>query len=198
MMADPATVGLSMGLNAAGSVMKAIGGQNESEASARLHEYKAGVARQNAIFNRRNSDYTLDAGEQASRRAGLTTGFTIGRQKTAQAASGFDVNEGSSADVRDAQRAAGMEDQTTIRTNAGRKALDFRNKAVSDDMEAQNELTAAENARKAGKINLFSTLLGGASSVASRWSSASRTFSGAGSGITTYDENLQPVAYPAP
>src|SRR2546425_425843 len=114
-MADPfsatAMAAISGGAQAGGGILKAFGARDEAEAGAKLHEYKAGVARQNAIFNRKNSEYTLDAGEQASRRAGLTTGFTVGREKTAQAASGFDVNEGSPEAVRDSQRRAGMEDQ---------------------------------------------------------------------------------------
>lgn len=188
-----AAVGL--GTTALGGIMKAFGGNSEAEAGAKLHEYKAGVARQNAALNRQNSVWALDTGEQAARRSGMTTGFTIAKQKTAQAASGFDLNSGTPADVRESQAKVGLEDQTSIRTTAGRKALDYRNRAVSSDLEAESELTAAKNTREAGKLNFFSTLLGAAGSVASKWSSASSTFSKVGSGITTYDENFNPVAF---
>jgi hypothetical protein len=198
-MADPftAATAASTGLQAVGGIMKAFGGRDEAEAKAREREYKAGIARQNAAFNRQNAEWATESGEQAARRSGLTTGFTIGKQKTAQAASGFDVNAGTAVDVRESQRAAGLEDQTSIRTTAARKAVDFRNKAVSDEAEADSEIRGAAAARKSGKFNMFSTLLGTATGVADKWTQWSKVGAPATSGITTYDENFLPVSFTA-
>lgn len=196
-MADPFSVaqGAGMGLSAIGTITKMFGGNAEAESVSKMHAYKAGLARQNAAILRQNSDWTVEAGERNASLSGLTTGFRIGGIKTAQAASGFDVNEGTPAEVREAQRKTGYEDQSTIRREAGRKALGFRNQAAGLDAEAAMEDQASANARKSGKLGMISTLLGGAGSVADRWAKWSKVGGSASSGITTYDENFLPIAY---
>lgn len=178
-MADPFTA-MAIGGSVAqvgGGLLSAFGADAEGEAGGRMHEYRAGIARKNAQINRQNSDFALEAGEKTAMKSGLTTGFTIGTQKTRQAASGFDVNEGTPEAVRDTTRRIGIDDQLAIRTDFGRKALGFRNAAVMNEQEALMEMEAAKNSRKAGKIKMASTLLGTAGSVASKWGSFSSAFS---------------------
>jgi hypothetical protein len=134
------------------------------------------MARRNAQINLQNSDYALTAGDLNAERSGLTTGFTIGKQRVAQAANGFDVNTGSDAAVQDSTRDIGVIDQNTIRTDAGRQALSFRNVAAGETAEASQDEIAAANARKAGGINALATLIGTAGSVASKWTQASKVF----------------------
>lgn len=198
-MADPFTIasGASMGLSAVGTLTKMFGGNAEAEAAAKAHSFKAGMARQNARILRQNADWTMETGERNARISGLTTGFQIGKQKVVQAASGFDINSGTAEEVRESQRKAGMEDQSQIRLESGRKALGFRNAAAGTEAEAAMEDYAAENARKAGKVSMLSTLLGGATSVAEKWTKFGKIGGPASSGITTYNENFQPIAFTA-
>lgn len=178
--------------SAGGGLLSAFGQSQKGESDAKMYAYRAGVAKINATIQRQNSDYALEAGELSARRSGLTTGFTIGKQKTAQAANGFDVNSGTNEAVRDATQSIGVEDQTTIRTESGGKALGFRNQAASEDAEAGADLIAGDNARRAGKIAAAGTLIGTAGSVASKWTQASQTFgAGSGSGITLYGSNQE-------
>lgn len=181
------------GLNVAGGLLSASGLLGKGESDAKMYAYRAGVAKINATINRQNSDYALEAGELQARRSGLTTGFTIGKQKVAQAANGFDVNTGTNEAVRDTTHEIGVEDQTTIRTESGRKALGFRNQAASEDAEAGALMIAGDNAKRAGKIAAAGTLIGTAGSVASKWTQASQVFGGgSGSGVTLYgpDQNV--------
>lgn len=183
------------GLQVAGGIMKAFGARDEAEAKAREHQYRAQVARQNAAIARKNSEFALEAGESNARRSGMTTGFTIAKQKVGQAANGFDVNSGTNEAVRESTGAIGREDQTNIRTEFGRKALGERNRAVMLESDATMSDTAAQNARDAGDISVISTLLGTAGSVADKWLKAGSSFGGASSGITTYDENFRPTSF---
>lgn len=192
-MADPFTGGIAaVGLitSLVGGGMTAYGQNAAGEASSSMMKYKAGVAQRNAQINRQNSDFALEAGESEAKRSGLTTGFTIARQKVAQSGSGFDVNSGSAADVRDATRDIGIVDQDTIRTNAGRRALGYRNRAGDLDSEAGADIMAGNNAKTAAGIASTGTLIGTAGSVASKWLQAGQVWGGGKGGITTYDSNM--------
>ncbi len=181
-MADPFTLAaVSAGASAGGGLLKAFGESQAGDANSQMYNYKAGLARRNATIQRQNSDYALTAGDANAERSGLTTGFTIARQRVGQASNGFDVNTGTNAAVQDSTRDIGVIDQNTIRTNAGRQALSFRNQADAADAEAQMDTIAASNAKKAGGISALATLIGTAGSVASKWTQASQVF---GSGST--------------
>ena len=197
-MADPFTAGMAaigMATSAAGGILSAQGASSEGAANATMYKYKAGIARMNAQINRQNSDYTLDAGEAAAVRSGLSTRFTIAKQKTAQAANGFDVNTGSNADVRESTRDLGVVDQNTIRTNAGRKALGHRNAAAGLDAEAAMDDVASSNAQKSGQMKALGTLIGTAGSVASKWGQASETFGGGTSRIKLWGPSQEFQGY---
>lgn len=195
-MIDPFTMAVGgSALSLIGGIVNASGQRQKAEADARMYHYKAQIARQNAAIARQNSVFALEAGEANARRSGMATGFTIAKQKVGQAASGFDINSGTAEAVRDSTRAIGLEDQTTIRTEAGRKALGERNRAVMLDSDAAMGDQAAASARQAGEISIASTLLGTAGSVASRWMQGSQSFGGGSTGITSYGENFRPIAF---
>lgn len=166
------------GLSILGGLTSALGLSNKGDADASMYSYKAGIAKMNASIERQNSDYSLTAGDANAQRSGLTTGFTIAKEKTSQAANGFDVNTGSAVEVRDSTRSAGLIDQDTIRTEAGRQALGHRNAAANYDAEATGDIMAGDNARRAGKIAALGTLIGTAGSVASKWTQASQVWGG--------------------
>lgn len=188
-----AIAAVSAGASAGGGILSAFGQSQSGDANASMYTYRAGIAKMNAQIQRQNSNFALEAGDANARRSGMSTGFTIAKEKVAQAGNGFDVNSGTNSDVRDSQREIGLIDQTTIRTEASRKALGFRNTAAGLDAEATGDIMAADNSRKAGRIAAVGTLLGTAGSVASKWMTASQTFgAGSGSGITLYgpDQNV--------
>ncbi len=143
-MADPFTA-LAIGgsvASAGGGIMSAFGQSEQGEATGRMYEYKAGLAEMNAQIARENADYTLTSAGTVARHAGMATGFNIARQKVAQAGSGFDVNEGTPADVRESTRKIGLEDQTTILTEGSRKAKGLRDQATALDTEARKRATS--------------------------------------------------------
>lgn len=190
-MADPFTA-VAIGASAASTGINMFAASKEADAQQSMYKYKAELARRNAQINRQNSNWTLDSGESKTQRIGQQVGFTVAKQKVAQAANGFDVNAGSNADVRDATTKIGQEDQATVRTETSRKALAYRQKADDNEAEALMDDQAGRNAQQAGALKMFSTLLGGASSVAGKWSKMGDAFgSGTGSGVTLYNSDFE-------
>lgn len=182
-MFDPFTLMTiaSTATSVVGGLLGASGASQKAQAESQQAAYRAAIARRNAAINRKNSDFALDAGEANALRSGLTTQFTIGKQRVAQAAGGFDVNRGSNLAVQESTQKIGAVDQETIRTEAGRKAYGARQQAEMSDLEAELQDQVGANARAAGQTNVFSTLLGTATSVADKWFRYSQSGGGFGS-----------------
>lgn len=196
-MADPFTIA-GMALSAGGGLISAFGQKSAGEAAQKQYAYKAGIAQMNRQIALKNSEYTMEATGRNVERMGMQAGQTIGTQKAIQAGSGFDVNTGSAADVRDTTRRVGMIDQDTVRRAGDIKALGFRNRASTLEAEATGDIMAGEASKKAGGISALGTLVGTAGSVASKWSSASTSFgSSGGTGITTYGPDQEVTGWMA-
>lgn len=179
-MADPVTLaGISGGATVAGSITGAIGSLMSGEANAGMYKYQSGIARINQQIAKQNADYSRKVGEVEAQTSGMKTKAQIGTIKTAQAASGLDINKGSADDVRDSQHEIGAYDQGIIRSNAARRAYGYEVEAAKDVAQAGAYDRAASNAKDAGVIGAISSILGGAGSVSSKWLDASRTGIGA-------------------
>lgn len=198
-MADPFSAGtmaaVGLASSAGGGILSAFGQSQQGEAKASELRYKAGVARVNAEIERQNSDWSLTVGERESMRSGLTTGFTIAKQKVVQSGSGFDVNSGTAEAVRESTRLIGLDDQSTIRTNYGRKAQAHRQMGNNLDAEAAGLEAGAKNVQKASRMSALSTLIGTAGSVATRWTRASQSFGWGPSGSGSFHNSGDSVDY---
>lgn len=196
-MADPMSgmAAVSLGTSVLGGVLGAQSASEKAAAESQAWSMKAAIARKNSAIQRQNADWSLEKGDYDAMRTGVATSFAIGKQKVAQSGSGFAVDGGTAEDVRDTQRRVGLMDQDTIRTQAGRKALNFRNQAQMSDMEAKMDDQAAANAAKAGKTNVFSTLLGTGGSVADKWMKAGSSFGKGSTGITTYGSDFEVTGF---
>lgn len=189
-MADPATMAaVSIGGTLLSGIVSGIGASASSSASADAFNFKAGIAKLNSDINKQNAAWALNAGEIKSSNYGLKAGQEIAETKVVQAASGLDVNSGSKEAVRDTQSAVAKYDQNLIRADAAHTAYGYETKAAADSMEAELNRTSASNAGKAGKLGILSSIIGTASSVASKWSQANTIGIGSGSGgpIGTFD-----------
>lgn len=166
----PAAVGsMAMGASAGGSALNAFGALFSGDAAAKGYKYQAGVAKLNADISRQNAEYAIRAGEVDARRMGMRYGQEIGAAKVGQAAKNIDVNRGAPTMVRDSQHDIAIEDQGQIRENANRKALGQFQEANKYEAEASAAKVAARNSRIASYISAGSSILGGVSSVSSKW-----------------------------
>lgn len=142
-----------------------VGGQDQQK----MYDYQAGVATLNAQISKQSATYATKVGEIQAAQAGLQGAQRMGKIKSAQGASGLDVNTGSNKQVQDSQAQITATDQTAIRSNAARTAYNYENQAVGFAAQANMDTVAGKNARTAGLVGAASSLLSSATSVSSEW-----------------------------
>lgn len=170
-MADPVSIsaGIGMASSLGGSLLSAFGASSAGQAQSQAYQYQAGIARMNAQIDRQNADWERGTGEIESQQSGMKTKAQIASTKAIQGGSGLDVNSGSATKVRESELEIGQQNEATIRANAAHKAYGFEVKAVNEVAQANLDDAAADNAKSAGDINAFASILGGVSSVSSKW-----------------------------
>lgn len=167
---DPASMGaVAIGSSLLSGAVGVAGASMSANASADSFNYKAGIAKLNSDINKQNAAWAINQGAIKAENYGLKAGGEIADTKVVQAASGLDINSGSKEAVRDTQQTVATYDQGTIRADAAHTAHGYEVKAAADSAEASMDTAAAENAQKAGKLNVLSSIIGTASSVASKW-----------------------------
>lgn len=189
-MADPVTMAaVSVGSSLLSGAIGATGAKFSADSSANAFNYKAGIAQLNSQIDKQNAAWAVNSGALKASNYGLKAGQEIADTKVVQAASGLDVNSGSKSAVRDTQSTVAKYDQNTIRLDAAHTAYGYETKAAADSAEAKLDIASADNAGKAGKLGILSSLIGTASSVASKWSQGNTIGIGSGSGgpIGTFD-----------
>lgn len=168
-MATLPLAGIGLASTAIGAGVSAVGSSYAGQAKSDMYNYQAGVADLNKKIASQNADYSREVGEVKAQDSGLRTEFQVGKMKAAQGGSGLDVNSGSALATRQSQTLIGQHDQGTIRSNAARQAYGFDIEAIKYGAEGDMLRTAGKNAIEAGNLGAVSSILGGASSVASKW-----------------------------
>lgn len=179
--------GLGMAASAGGGVLSAFGSLMSGDANASAYRYKSGLALMNQRINKQNASWASEAGETNAMESGLKSRQDIAGTKVHQAGSGFDVNSGTASEVRDTQGKTAEFDENMIRYDASKTAYGYEAKASADEAESHMMNAAADNASKAGKIGAFTSILGGASSVSSKWLQGSQIWGGATGSVGTFD-----------
>ena len=170
-MADPvsAMMIVSMGASAASAGLGAYGAIEGAEAKAKAYQYQAGIADVNAKIAKQNAEHAFGVGEQQAQRSGMASRFTQGRIQAAQGASGIAMNAGTHSKVQEGQALVGRMDQATIRDAARRKAYGHMVEAESATQSGVLARMSADDALDAGAIGATQSILGGVSSVSSKW-----------------------------
>ncbi len=167
---DPVTLGIaSLAFSAVGTGVSAYGQYESSQAQSAAALYQAQVARNNQVIANQNASIALQQGQQQEQTQRIKTGEMIGSELASQGASGVNPNKGSSLDVRSSAAETGELDAATIRYNANLKARDFMTQASSYGAQAGLYSAEAGWDQTAGYLGMGSSILGGASSVSSKW-----------------------------
>ncbi len=159
----------SMVAGAGSGIMGAFGASQTADATAASYNYKSVVASNNAIIAKRNADAATAAGGVAAQQNDLKTKNLVGTQLVAQASNGLDVGSGTNVNVRDSATNLGHLDTLTILNNAAKNSAGFKAQGMNFEAESALDVAAGKNAKTAGDINVATSLLGGASSVSSKW-----------------------------
>ncbi len=179
-MADPITAMavIGMGASAAGAVTGAIGSEAKGQSEAQMYNYQAGVAKVNAQIAKQDANYTLESGEVQGQEAGMRERQVIGATRAGFGAS--NVAGGSKNAVVRSEIEVGQQTQGIIAANAAKRAYGFEVGAAGDIATAGADQFAASNAKTAGGIGAVSSILGGVSSVSSKWLQMGPAFGGTG------------------
>lgn len=160
--------------SAASAGVGAMGASAAAEGKAGAAAYQAQVARNNAIIAERNAVEATHSGETVAMSNDMKTRATVGNQIVAQAANGLDVGSGTNLAIQESARDLGRLDTMTILHNAAKNAQGFRAQGMNFQAEGLLKDAESHNAKVAGEYSVATSLLGGATSVADKWSSYSR------------------------
>lgn len=152
-----------------GGILGAFGAGKKADAESAADNYKAQVARNNAIIAERNAQAATEAGGVGGQVNDLKTKSNIATQLVVQAANGLDVNSGTNVNVRQSTADLGHLDTLTILNNAAKQSAGFRAQGANFTAEAELDTSAAKYAEEAGGINIAASLLGGATSVSDKF-----------------------------
>lgn len=157
-----ATAGVGAGLSAYGTYEQ---GQAESQAAA----YQAQVAQNNQLIANQNAQYALEQGQQQVAAKQQQTAQLIGTQRAAVASSGIDPNSGSAVRLQSDSAGLGALDASQISNNAARTAYGYQTQGMDFAAQASLLQSQSSNAAASGELGAFNSIVGGASSVASKW-----------------------------
>lgn len=145
----------SMMTSAFGTVMDAYGQYQAGQANQKIAQRNAQISRMQA------ADAAFRGGEAEGRQR-LATSMRMGEQTAQMATAGIDVGAGSALDVIGDTATFGEQDALTIRADAEREAWGYNQQAVGEEF-------AGREAARQGTQGAFSSLIGGAGTVADKW-----------------------------
>ena len=153
----------------ASTAVSAVGSMQEGKAAAAEARYQSAVLKNNAV----QAEYAAKDAEARGRveelKQRISTRRLIGRQRAVLAANGVVVDQDSALDITADTEMLGEFDALTIRDNAAREALAFRQQRGQFLTEASLARMRGKQAQTAGFIGGGAALLGGLGSVAGKW-----------------------------
>jgi hypothetical protein len=153
------TTGLGALTQFYGKSVEAEGYEMEGDAERARWEYDAKTDEMNAENARFAAREKRKAGERNARKLDQRTRMLVGRQKTAYASSGLDVNVGAPVDVMSDSILAGADDAAIIRRNAAMEAWGLNARAAGNRAQADQSRIKGMNASSIGKIKSGATML---------------------------------------
>lgn len=169
---DPVTAAVvSLGSTVLSAGVGAIGAEEQASAQAAAANYNAQVARNNQTVAEQNARYATQAAAVNAQNQDRQTAQTVGREVAGAAASGLDVTTGSPSDVQTGTREIGRLTSLEDIQKGNLQAYGYQTQAMNYGSQATLDTAEAGFAQTAGTIGAFGSILGGASSFASKWSS---------------------------
>ncbi|NIF51403.1 hypothetical protein [Burkholderia sp. Ax-1724] len=160
---------ISLAVTAAGAAASAYGAIKQGQAASAASDYQAQVARNNQIVSNAYAKQAQSDGENQVAAKQAQTSQMIGAERAAMAANGVDLDSGSALRIQGDTAKLGDVDAMTIRNNAARQAYGYQLQGLSYSQQAGLDEASASNAKTAGYLGAFSSIVSGASSVAGKW-----------------------------
>jgi hypothetical protein len=159
----------SLGASLLSTAAGVYGQVQSGAAAAGQARYQAQVAENNRIIAEQQAKDAEMRGQMAEDARRHQTRMLIGRQRTALAANGMLVDDGSALDITGDAAAQGEIDVLTLRANAAREAYGYRAQGANFMTDAGLQRARAASAGPAALVGAGATLLSGAGTVGDRW-----------------------------
>jgi hypothetical protein len=172
--------GISAATAVAGTAVAVNSSEQQAKAQSNAADYNAAVAKNNAEMAAQNAETTLQQGDIAQQRDYQEGAQRMGAIRAAMGANDVQLNSGSALDLQgDAARTTQQNVQATG-YNSLVQAVGLRNQAIDYGSQAGLDIAQGENAQTAGNTQALSSIIGGASSVSSKWASFQQNGIGSG------------------
>jgi hypothetical protein len=146
----------------AAAALSAYGSYEQGQAGRAAGMYQAQVALNNKTIADQNAALEQEKGSVLATNASLNTMEGLGQARASQGASGIDVNAaGTATRVQSNIVAAGTTNAMTIRANAARAAYGWQVQGMSQQAQANLDISGARASGIAGDIGAFSSLATG-------------------------------------
>jgi hypothetical protein len=170
-MCNPLVIGLA--LTAVSGAVSAYGSKQQGEAQNKMYQYAAGQSRiaGDAALARaqKQAELVQDTAKIEGKQKAVKTAQLAGAQRAAMAAMGIDPTSVTGQDITLDTYSKEKMDEEMIRFNADRQSWAVQEQGKMDFFEANQQANmqelAGKNAKKAGNIQAFSSLLSTASSM---------------------------------
>jgi hypothetical protein len=159
----------SLGASLLSTAVGVYGQVQSGAAAAGQARYQAQVAENNRIIAEQQARDAEMRGQMAEDARRQQTRMLIGRQRTALAANGMLVDDGSALDITGDTAAQGEIDALTLRANAAREAYGYRAQGSNFMADAGLQRARSAAAGPAALVGAGATLLSGAGTVGDRW-----------------------------
>ena len=156
----------------AGGVVGGVSSYQQGKAQQAQYNYQAKVNEENAKIAQENANVQRQQGIEEARLQRIKAASTIGAQKTAMAANGVDVTQGTAVDVIADTAAIGELDALQTQYNYEMKARGYEVQAGNFQNQANLDVISGKNAYTAGKVGAVQHGLAGlqqTADVASQW-----------------------------
>lgn len=158
---------VSVGSQVAGTAISASGSYYGAKSQKGNLESQAKMAEINARIAEMGAQSALEQGKHQVASLTMQAGQLKGKQRTTMAANGIDLGVGNAAEVQASTELMKTVDMGTLKMNALRTAFGYRTQGMNAKNEAAMARANSSSVSPGGAA--FSTLLGGASQVASSW-----------------------------
>lgn len=148
-----------------GIATKANAALAKGDAALKEANFRAGVLRNNARIAKDAAKDTIESGKRAIQRKGIETSQLIGRQRTALAAQGVLVDEGSALDLVSDAAMVGREEEIIIQKNAELQAWKFLIDEMNAEANARISIFSGHRAKEAASAEATASILSGISSI---------------------------------
>ena len=162
--------GVGLALSGLSTIMGAVGGIQQGQAASRAAEYNAQVARNNQLIAQQQAEYSAQVGETQAQVQDLKNRQQQGAIAAAQSASGLSFDSPTLTDVREGTAQIGRLDTQNVYQNQQLRSRAYQAQGMNYGAEAELQRSKAGDARQAGMMGAFGSLLSGGSSFADKWS----------------------------